>query len=230
MASQPDSTGVFPQLRRQALGEVRAAGRGVVLIDHFARSNERASVLHAAGCKWLGAVGDLAVVRFVEDEREAVRWLRRNRGEEGTSWKRCRGCGGRAREAAAVDPALRFSIGDSVRIQAPHPTVGRIAEAASGRYVVEMFLGPGTTPASVTAGPDGPSRHSAQSRDFVWAEQGGAWERGTVESVRDDRLLLDADGTARNLPAKAARIRDFRALSAPINLLAEGWAGSADAV
>src|SRR4051794_3746875 len=99
MASQSDLNAAFPQLRRLALGDVRAAGRGVVLIDHHARTTERSSVLHAADCRWLGAVGDLAILRFVEDEREAVRWLRRNRGDEGDAWKRCRACGGHARGA-----------------------------------------------------------------------------------------------------------------------------------
>ena len=118
-----------------------------MLVDHYARDAERMSVLHAPGCKWLGAVGQYASLRHSTDERDALRWLQRNRGDEGDFWKRCRECGGRAAMRRADLNVPRYQGKDTVIFRTETTRVGRVSGVVGGEYTFKnMFMAPEWTP------------------------------------------------------------------------------------
>lgn len=222
-----DST--FRQFRRQDLSAIRAQG-GVVLVDHYARDTERTSVLHASGCKWLGAVGQYVSLRYASDERDAVRWLRRNRGDEGDFWKRCRACGGRAQGTDASAAMPRYDAKQDVVFHTPASHVGRIKETVGQSYDVEVFRGPGNDVEVVRIPSKTASSHALVRGDIVWWEDvGEGWSRGAVNSASDSHVTVGPGRAIRRVEKDAVRVRDFGPVRDPLALLSAGFAGDRDA-
>ncbi len=76
------------------LGKLNDAGVGLIYNDFSGRGSKGKdyNVLHAASCKWVVRSNVNVPKYFFKDLKEAIRWLQRNRGREGKSWKRCGTC------------------------------------------------------------------------------------------------------------------------------------------
>jgi hypothetical protein len=122
--------------------QVLRAGRGFVYNDFSGKgaSGREYNVLHVAGCGWL-ARSSLSVRKFFfEDLRDAVEWLTRERGAEGSAWKRCGTCRAEAGAysqlagAAARPPTERAQpreLGQSPTDFCVQTTTSRVVEAWS---------------------------------------------------------------------------------------------------
>ena len=230
MPNATDHDTGFPLLARKDLAEVMRAGAGVVLVDHFARTNERPSVLHAATCRWLGAVGPYTALRFSTDERAALHWLNRNR-RDGDFWQRCSHCRGRGVLGAQDASHLpQLGLGDVVAFDSPVEGVGTIVSTTSAMHQVALFAGPGGEEDIIEVTAEGVRRHVPRSGDLAWFEVDGTWRRGEVfRSAHDEALVYDGT-TLVDMPHAQFRTRRFEPVDDPLAALIEGFCGDLSAV
>jgi hypothetical protein len=91
------------------LQQICSSGIGFVFNDFSGSgpSGGRYNLLHAAGCRWLERSNASVRKVWFENEHEALSWLQRERGAEGSAWRRCGTCGaGRtSRHSPAPQPA-----------------------------------------------------------------------------------------------------------------------------
>ena len=88
------------------LEQLHSAGEGLIFND-FSGKGPRGkdyNVLHAASCNWVARSNVNVRKYFFSNLDEAIKWLRKNRGEEGENWKRCGTCQARAFVQARTRP------------------------------------------------------------------------------------------------------------------------------
>jgi len=86
------------------LEQIHSVGEGFIYND-FSRkgsSGKDYNVLHLASCGWVARSNVNVPKYFFSNIGEAIEWLRKNRGEEGTNWKCCGTCQAKARPISLV--------------------------------------------------------------------------------------------------------------------------------
>ena len=83
------------------LGQLQSAGKGFIHNDYSRKgsSGKDYNILHSASCRWVARSNVNVPKIFFENLDEAIRWLRKNRGEEGRNWKCCGTCQAKVRRA-----------------------------------------------------------------------------------------------------------------------------------
>jgi len=76
------------------LRQLHSAGEGLIFNDFSGKGpgGKDYNVLHAASCNWVARSNVNVHKYFFSNLDEAIKWLQKNRGEEGESWKRCGTC------------------------------------------------------------------------------------------------------------------------------------------
>src|SRR4051794_19614342 len=123
-------------ITRRELTELSRDGIGVVLVDHHARNAAKSSTLHAVTCRWAKMARGYTPLRFDTDDRAANRWLHRQRGEEGSAWRRCPECGGHSENA---EPEPRRAVGATVWTTDRARDLGFVTGSDSERVQVAEF-------------------------------------------------------------------------------------------
>lgn len=86
------------------LEKIHSTGKGLIYNDFASKgpSGKDYNVLHAASCHWVARSNVNISKIFFSNIDEAVKWLRKYRGEEGKNWKRCNTCQAKARPHSGV--------------------------------------------------------------------------------------------------------------------------------
>ena len=212
-------------LRVADLVGVRRAGVGVVVVDHHALNQTRASVLHGVWCEWLGRVGAFASLRFAEDPADALRWLLRHRGEETTGWKRCMACGGVPRHTTVPAARRIYEIGQFVVANELRRVPGRVLEQRGDAVTVEVFEGPAVPPATVRVSSAHLPPFALGPADCLWVDDDGEFQRVQLVSIGPESAAIHDGEGVRRVRADALRVRDTRPLPDPLAHLAAGYVG-----
>lgn len=193
-----DMTQRMRTITRRELTDIKREGAGVVLVDHRARTNEKASTLHAVTCRWAAMTRGQTPLRFATDDRTAARWLRRERGEEGDAWQRCPACGGRGTTAADHPPARQ--TGTTVWTTDKGRELGYVLSADSKHLRIAEF--------------DSPARPAVHERGVP------ATRTSTFAASAGDRCFVDVLGSWR----PAACSGDLTELADTIDVVVDGAA------
>jgi len=81
------------------LEQLHLAGKGLIYNDFSGKGShgKNYNILHAASCGWILKSNVNVRKYFFGSIDEAIKWLRKNRGEEGENWKRCGTCKAKTR-------------------------------------------------------------------------------------------------------------------------------------
>lgn len=222
-------------ISRRELTDLIRNGSGVVLVDHGARSMDKASTLHAVNCRWAAATRGQTLLRFDADDRAAARWLRRERGVEGDGWQRCPTCGGRATVAEAPPPARE--PGATVWTTDRGHGLGFVVAADGNDVRVGEFdspVRPSVHDRQVSARGTSTFKPSAGDRCFV--DVLGSWQPATCggdisESASVDEtigVVVEGAAEAHRAPVDRVRFRRLAPLLDPLGDLGEHRAGHID--
>src|SRR3954454_19026198 len=132
------------EIDRRERGQLSAAGRGWLLVDHRGRGRDIPSVLHGAGCRRLRSVAGQTPVRFSVDGAEVRSWLTRERGPEEEGWRRCEECDAtpKAGGIGSLDGPTR-SVGELVLAHDRAPDLATVVAASDTDVTLEAFDFPG---------------------------------------------------------------------------------------
>jgi ATP-dependent helicase HepA len=216
-------------IQRKELSEMIRAGRGVVLVDKYARDPERRSTLHAANCPWVRRVGPITPIRFDPSTEAAVRWLTRTRGEEGGSWNRCKQCGGQAADAEPIYTNPR-EIGETIWVLDRGRDLAYVTEVVDDAVTVAEFdSSDDAAQASRRLAVSQTSRFVPAAREGCYIGVDGRWEPATVLSAppKADSIAVLQNGGKASFSRRQVRFRHLQTLSNPVAALTGPLTGQA---
>jgi len=207
-------------ITRRQLTDLIGNGEGVVLVDHQARGVERPSTLHAVTCRWAAKTGARTPLRFAPALREAVRWLRGQRGDEGEDWQICSECNAHADGDDDGEHVPRRAAGETVWAADRGRDLGFVAGLGDGRLTVASFDSPQRPEVDRREVPVGEtSAFWPDAGDRCFVDVVGTWQPGACAERPDewsDTIAVQMDGTRLDAPRGHVRFRRLGSLLAPL--------------
>lgn len=216
-------------ITRRELTDLIRNGEGVVLVDHQARGAERPSTLHAVTCRWPAETGARTPLRFALTKREAVRWLRRERGDEDEFWQICSECNAETTGDNEDDRLPRRDLGEAVWTADRGRDIAFVVGGGNDRLTIAEFDSPQRPEVAQREAPmAATSSFWPNVGDRCFVDVLGNWQAATCAEPPDElgeTITIEMDGVRLDAPRAQVRFRRLGHLLDPLADLGEHRAG-----